>query len=60
MCIHLPRNKKVPNLRYIIVNDMCIHLPCDKKVHNLRYINVNNICIHLPQPKCSKPKIYKC
>ena len=53
MCIHLPHNKKVPNLRYIIVNNMCIHLPHDKKIHNLRYINVNNVYSSSMQQKVS-------
>ena len=30
MCIHLPRNKKVHDLRYININNMCIHLPQQK------------------------------
>ena len=41
MCIQLPHNKNVHDLRYINVNNMCIHLPHNKKVHNLRNINVN-------------------
>ena len=43
MCIHLPHNKNVHDLRYINVNNMCIHLRHNKKVHDLRYINVNNV-----------------
>ena len=45
MCIHLPHDKNVHNLRYINVYNMCIHLPRNKKVHDLSYINVNNMCI---------------